>query len=113
VRKELKKIDNQRARFTGTFQRLGKKMNYLNHPEETVLLSDIKDENGKIVADHLWFNLTKSFEALGHLQKGDMIEFDARVAHYTKGYVYKGKALGKRQADFKLSHPTKVRKILP
>jgi hypothetical protein len=109
VRAELKKIDNQRTRFSGIFQRKGKKKNYLGYSEETILLNEIKDEKGNVVTDHIWFNLTKAFDSLGQLQQGDVIEFEARVSGYTKGYMYKGIHLGRKEKDFKLSRPTQIK----
>ena len=63
MRKALKKIEGIRSTFTGTFVRFGTKNGYKGI-EHTVLLKDIKDSNGCIVTDHLWFNLTKGFKAL-------------------------------------------------
>jgi hypothetical protein len=100
-----------RTTFRGTFERLGTKNGYMG-PEKTVLLKDIENIGGKIICDHLWFNLTKGFSRLG-LRQGDVVEFDARVTKYEKGYkgrrwdVYKP-----IETDYKLSHPTKVKKVI-
>ena len=75
-------------------------------------LKDIIDvSSGKMVTDHLWFNLTKGFEAL-QLLEGDIVGFDARVTRYLKGYR------GRREdelrpvgVDYRLSFPTKVEKL--
>lgn len=110
MRKKLEKIGSEeRHVFTGTFVRYGVKSGYRG-PLETVLLKDIKDKHGKIVADHLWFNNTKGF-AKYDLKEGDRLRFEARVSEYLKGYkghdewVCIEKPL---ELDYKLSYPTKI-----
>ncbi len=106
----MQQIEDVRSVFTGTFIRFGEKSGYRG-PVATVLLKDVRDESGKRLTGHLWFNLTKGFGALD-MEEGDTIEFRARVKQYTKGYN------GRREdvyvpiaTDYKLSHPTKIRKI--
>ncbi|MGE5411002.1 MAG: hypothetical protein ACM3MI_08580, partial [Clostridiales bacterium] len=84
--------------------------------EETVLLKNVQDSSGKVLTDHLWFNLTTGFEKL-NLKEGDRIQFDARVKSYTKGYKGRlAKILNpskpKEKKDFKLSHPTRILKLI-
>jgi len=70
MRDKLGKMYGQRKRFSGVFERQGKKPAYRgwgtagNGYDETVLLRDIRDETGCIVADHLWFRLTVVFDDL-------------------------------------------------
>jgi len=114
MRKLLKQIKNQRRNFRGVFVRMGTKPNWHGYSEETVLLEDIIDvETGQVVTDHIWFNYTKAFQALGDLSAGDVIYFTARVRHYLKGY--KGYDYIKRiespiEHDWKLSYPTRLHK---
>ena len=115
-RLELKKIYKIRTRFKGVFVRIGIKTNtYTGWQEETLLLRDIIElETGKKVTDHLWFNYTKGFKDLGELSEGDILEFDARVTPYKKGY--RGYDDDKWLAnppriDYKLSRPTKIKKV--
>ena len=61
MREELEKIYGERKKFIGTFKRFGKKRDYNGNIVLTVLLINVKDENGEFVADHLWFNYTKRF----------------------------------------------------
>jgi hypothetical protein len=110
MRKALQQIDGVRTRFIGTFSRFGIKNGYKG-PLRTVLLIEIMNESGKIITDHLWFNLTKGFERLD-LREGDRIEFFARVKEYEKGYVGRRDDVYKAlEIDYKLSHPTKMRKL--
>ena len=111
MRKALKEINEVRQTFVGTFVRFGVKNGYKG-TVETVLLKDIRLPDGRCLADHLWFNLTKQFHAL-HLEEGDIVRFDARVKKYQKGYK------GRRddvyipiETDYKLSYPTKVKKLV-
>jgi hypothetical protein len=111
MRKELKKIDEQRELFKGVFSKYGLKTNYRGPSTNTVLLVQIRDSSGGIICDHLWFNLTKGFEKLGALQPGAFIQFEARVKKYKKGYVNKRAGIDESAFDYKLSHPTKIVKI--
>lgn len=100
--RQLGALYGRRNRFSGTFVRDGLKGAYRGPGyDETVLLKDIRDEYGNIVADHLWFNKTKGFEEL-FLIEGEIVSFDARVDDYLKGYKKDG-------YDYKLSRPTKVK----
>lgn len=108
LRQTLKALNTVRATFTGTFVRVGSKSGFKG-PLPTVLLAEIRDTQGRIVTDHLWFNLTKGFAAL-HLHEGDQVMFDARVRSYEKGYK------GHRtdcpiRTDYHLSYPTRLRKV--
>jgi hypothetical protein len=107
MRTELKKIQGNRGKFNGIFEKYGSKKNWNGYPETTVLLKEIKDVNGKVVSDHLWFNLTKGFEEIGEINEGDIISFEARVKPYTKGYVNYREGIDDRRTDYRLSHPTK------
>ena len=111
MRKELEKIEEVRATFTGTFSRKGFKNGY-KCPEPTLLLLDVKDLDGKYITDHLWFNYTKGFQKLGELKEGDIIQFDARSKAYEKGYKgYRDDVYCPIELDYKLSYPTKIKKV--
>ena len=106
MREELRKICGQRKRFFGVFVREGKKPAYRGWGttgdgyDETIILTDIRDEAGRVVSDHLWFRFTKGFESL-NLVPGEVVSFDARVDGYIKGYE-------RDSYDYKLSRPTKI-----
>lgn len=87
MRRTLGKLNGERKTFCGTFERSGTKPSYRSGLATiTILLKDIRDVEGNVVCDHLWFNYTKGFQALFPLKNGDVIQFDARVTTYTKGY---------------------------
>jgi len=61
---------------------------------------------------NLWFNLTTAFAAL-HLQFGDTVEFRARSEPVVKSEIrWKGVDTPKIRVDYRLTRPTKVRKVL-
>ena len=63
MRKRMEKLENERAQFRGSFERLGEKRNWHGYPETTVMLKDvILTETGEVVTEHLWFNYTLGFE---------------------------------------------------
>ena len=108
MRTKLAAENGVRKKFSATFEQVGKKVNYKGYSEETILLKNIVDfETKKIVADHVWFSYTKGFEKLS-LTPGMVLEFEARVKEYKKGYVNKALNLRSRSIDYKLSHPTKI-----
>ena len=108
MRKTLAENNGERKRFKATFVRIGRKTNFKGYSEDTILLRNVTDmSTGQVITDHLWFTYSKTFEA-AHLTEGDIIEFDARVASYKKGYVNRALKINNRKTDFRLSHPTKV-----
>jgi len=110
-RVDLGKKEGERSLYTGEFIRTGLKHGYMGDVV-TILLKDVKDESGKIVTDHLWFNMTKGF-AQADLQTGDIVEFRGRVEKYVKGYKGWRYDVDKPlEEDYKLSFPTKVRKVV-
>jgi hypothetical protein len=111
MRDALAPRNHTRSTFRGTFARFGTKAGWVGRQEETLLLTDLCDATGARVCDHLWFNLTKQFEAL-QLQPGDRVQFDARVKAYMKGYFGRREEVyTSTEMDFKLSHPTQVTKV--
>lgn len=111
MRRELAKEEGKRKKFRATFVRLGKKINYKGYAEETVLLKSIIDaESNAKVAEHLWFSYTRNFEKIT-LEEGAVVEFEARIRAYTKGYINKRYKIDRSSKDYKLSHPTKIKVI--
>ncbi len=112
MRKKLATEEGKRKRFRAIFGRIGKKTNFKGYTEETVLLKNIVDlETSNMVADHVWFSYTKGFEKVV-LIEGAIVEFEARIKEYTKGYVNRKLNLNSQEVDYKLSHPTKIKKVL-
>ena len=112
MRKKLEADSGQRKKFKAIFSRVGKKVNYKGYSEDTILLTNIIDaETNKEVTDHAWFSYTKAFEKI-ILTKGIQLEFEARVKEYRKGYVNPRYKINNRSTDYKLSHPTKIKKIV-
>lgn len=111
MRKELAKEEGKRKKFKAAFDRVGKKVNYNGYSEETILLKNIVDlETNKIIADHIWFSYTQGF-IKASIVVGDVVEFEARVKEYRKGYVNRNYKINNTSKDFKLSNPTKIKKV--
>lgn len=113
MRKNLKKMDGERKIFRAIFERYGSKTAYKGPPLRTILLKNIVDlETNEIVTDHLWFNFTKGFEALGELSPGTRLEFEARVKPYEAGYKgwdWEKSLENPVREDYKLAWPTKIK----
>ena len=113
MRKGLEKEVGERKKFSAIFVRIGKKANYHGYAEETILLRQVVDlETNQVVADHVWFSYTLSFQK-AKITEGVKITFDARVKKYNKGYVNRQYKIDRRTSDFKLSNPTKIAVIQP
>ena len=108
----MKTMSGQRERFRAIFDRTGTKRNYHGFPETILLFDNIyRKKNGNFITDHLWFNNTKSFQTV-NLEAGHVVEFDARVTPYEKGYQgYRQFIYKPITRDYKLSRPTKVKKV--
>jgi hypothetical protein len=100
----------QRRTFTGQFERFGEKRGYKTETVPTVCFTQITDvATNEIVTHYLWFNLTKAFKRLD-LKPGDIVQFDARVDDYVKGYFgYRVDVYKPAERDFRLVYPTKVK----
>lgn len=109
MREELKKKLGSRLRFKGTFKKYGLKNAYKGLRLETVCLQDVKTMQGEEVTDHLWFNHTKGFRALGLLYPGDIIAFDARVESYLKRGPREEYEEYYKVVDYHLTRPTKLK----
>lgn len=119
MRQELQKLNGCRARFRATVVRFGSKKAFKGPDKITLLVNDVYlTKTNQKVTDHLWFVVGKSFDKLD-LKPDDMIEFDARVRTYKKGYR------GRRDdddyyddrpapsIDYCLGFPTKIRRVTP
>jgi hypothetical protein len=110
MRKELAAEAGKRKKFKAVFEKMGKKVNYKGYSEETILLKNIIDcDTNKVVADHVWFSYTQGF-IKASIQPKDVIEFEARIKEYRKGYVNRDYKINNTVTDFKLSNPTKIKK---
>jgi hypothetical protein len=108
MRKLLASEKGFRKKFHAVFRRFGRKVNYHGYSDETILLVRVTDaETNTVVADHIWFSLTKGFEKL-NLKPGMKVEFEARIKSYRKGYVNRSSNLDHRTMDYKLSNPTRI-----
>jgi len=105
-RKELRRVYGKRMRFHAKVERFGNRPNWHGYPQPTILLRNIAAvDNETIVSDHLWFTVGASWQGVG---VGDLIEFDARVGEYSKGYVNTREGIDNRQVDYKLNRPTRI-----
>ena len=101
----------ERGTFRGTVHRFGTKPGWKGRELRTILLVEVTDDTGAVVADHLWVNDTKALAALA-LQPGEVVEFQARVTVYTKGYQGRREGVHKPvQRDYRLERPTRVRRM--
>ena len=111
MRKELARETGLRKKFRAVFIRVGKKTGFNGFSEETILLKNIEDAESNVkVADHIWFSYTKGFEKL-ILTEGTLLEFEARITEYRKGYVNARYKINNSTVDYKLSNPTKIKRI--
>jgi len=70
---------------------------------QTLLLTNVKDESGEVVTDHLWFTWGKIWQS-AQVKPGDVVRFCAKARGYWKG-------LYNDEFDYKLTYPSNVEKI--
>ena len=111
ARKALGANEGKRDLYTCEFIKTSSKPGYKGNIV-TILWKDVKDETGRIVADHLWSNMTKGFEQ-ADLKPGDLVEFKATVTEYIKGYRGRREDVFDKPitTDYRLSRPTNIRKL--
>lgn len=99
MRTEFEGLLGKRIKVSAVFWKYGVYASYRG-VGRTILLRDIRNVGGRLLAPHVWINYTASFDSVGEFKQGDRVEFDARVDRYFKGYIGD-------QIDFRLSHPIK------
>lgn len=107
MRTKLKEFDKQRFRISATVSKFGSKKSYKGSLC-TILLTDVTNLLTKIIiADHIWLTCGKWSE---NLKEGDIINFDARVGQYVKGYEgFRDDIYDKPLTlDYKFERPTKI-----
>ena len=109
MRKKFKSMEGKRCTFIATVGKFGKKSAWKGEDETTILLLDIKDESSNPLEDHVWMVCRKRIKEC-NLEIGDIIQFNARVTLYRKGYREDDDENPFR-FDYRLSFPTKIAKI--
>lgn len=99
-RLRLRGHEFERHSFTAEFVRFGKKGYDYAIQHTTVLLENITDSSGRIVAYHLWVNGAKPFYE-AKLNYGDLVKFDGEIIRYAKGNT----------VDFALDKISNVRNV--
>lgn len=112
MREKLADLKNTRKTYTAFFERYGVRKLFGKFEALTLLFSDIKNSDNELMSQHIWLNSNKSFEKINFV-RGDIVQFEARVIEYEKGYRrYKGNDPKLKQyviKDFKLAYPSKVK----
>ncbi|MEQ9490538.1 MAG: hypothetical protein RIM72_16255 [Alphaproteobacteria bacterium] len=99
-RRRLSDYSSRRATFEATFRGYSSD----SRKGTTLLFGTITDlETGHVISDHQWFHEGRRLEALGDLDVGAKIRFDARAKRYRKGR-------NKAKSDWKLAWPTKLKR---
>lgn len=112
VRKLLKSMGtDKRYTFTAIVERFSLKNGFRNLPLRTILLTNVRHEE-KLVADHVWLTCGRRiYSAI--LIPGDLIQFDARIKEYEKGYKGRREDVYKPiSRDYCLSYPTKIKVLI-
>jgi hypothetical protein len=105
MREKLQPLEGQRLRFRGEVGRFAIKKVFA---VETILIKNIaRLDTGETITDHLWSLAGKTFLEPS-LEKGSVIEFNARVAPYTRGYFNPRKEIDERSIDYRLVYPSKL-----
>jgi len=108
MRTELGKLEGERRRFRAVVQEFG--VGRSSKRKETILLVEVRrtDDLEAVVADHLWLKKGGQFRGVS---LGDVIEFDAQVEPYEKGYLNFRWGIDETTVDYRLSSLSNVRII--
>lgn len=108
MRTELEKLAGERKRFRAVVEDFGAGRD--KRPIETILLVDVRrvEEPDVVVSDHAWLKKGATFQAVA---VGDMIEFDAEVEKYEKGYVNFRLGIDETTVDYRLAKPSHVQVV--
>lgn len=105
MREKLKRLVGERLRVRATVIQYGEKKTAGGSYRRMICLGPVLQlPPGKEVADHVWLRAGPIVAGL-HLHPGDVVEFDASVAQYWKGYVNQAKRIDERKIDYKLIFP--------
>lgn len=108
MRDKLAVREGQRSVYTGRVSKFSMRKRWHGVVDKTMLLVDVRDKNGMLVTDHLWFVVDKHIAKL-QLQVHDVISFTARVKPYVKGYRGQREGIEKRQElDYQLEYPQDI-----
>lgn len=89
MREQLKPHCDKRMRFVAIFDRYSFRKDHKKRKIKTALVVGAVEKQTKAyMCDHIWFDNSEHFEKL-KLQKGDFVEFSARVVAYKKYTVPK------------------------
>jgi hypothetical protein len=107
TRTGLQDYSGRRHRFGAVFAGRGSRSAFLGSLRETLLFRDLYDaETGAPVSDHVW--VTAGNWSAG-LRPNDVVEFDARVVPYVRGYFSGRRDVDRRpSANWQLVRPTRV-----
>mgnify|MGYP001175611778 CR=1 FL=1 len=113
MRTNLQGLAGRRVTLTAVFWQYG---TYRGNgcSGKSILLRQVRDLSGRLLADHAWINYTAGFDAAGEFHRGDTVRFTATVDEYVKGY--RGAKIDDRLArppavDYRLKFPHRVEKI--
>jgi hypothetical protein len=84
MRTKLSKYTGQRLSFTASIGRFGQTKVSNRTVNRAICLENLTTKK-MLVADHVWLLETKSI-SVAHIKPGDIIQFNATVQRYPKGY---------------------------
>lgn len=114
MRKNLKKLKDEKVLLTGTVERYGLKKEYMGGKTITLCLKNIEviGHDGEIeVLDHAWIKVGKTL-AEKNIPEGSVLKMNAHVKEYLKGYVgfdhEIGDLIDQRTLDYGIQRASKI-----
>ena len=113
MRTNLQGLAGRRMDLTAVFWQYGT-YRHNGRCGKSILLREVRDRSGRLLADHIWINYTAGFDAAGVFSRGDLVRFTATIAEYVKGY--RGEKIDDRllrppAVDYCLKFPRRVERI--
>jgi hypothetical protein len=111
----LQPLEGRQMTFYATFEGYGVYRKNNGILGFSILLLTLKDNNGRILTNHIWINNISGFKDIEGLNSGDQIQFTALVKMYRKGYQglkIETRILKPPRIDYGLENVRNIRKIV-
>ena len=114
IRKNLKKLKDEKVMLTGTVERYGLKKEYIGGKSITLCLTDVqvRNKDGEVeTIDHAWIKVGKTL-AQKNIPTGSVLQMNCHVKEYFKGYVGFDREIGDlvdhRTLDYGIQRASKI-----
>jgi len=107
MKKRVKKIIKERKNFSGIFEGDYIENDFFGNQIRKIVFSNIIDFKGNLIKEKQEFIYSNDF-IKNDLKIGDVVHFNARIIHKTKGYLGSRDNIIDNDLEINLMRPTKI-----